>query len=284
MKKQRRLVALMVATVLLAGCATETAHPVVTKSTSIPISGRQAPSGKLVWSDEFSGLAGAAPDSSNWSPNVGGQGWGNKQLEYDTANQNVYQDGQGHLVLEARKDPHKGLHCWYGPCEYTSARISTKGHYSFIYGYVESRIKIPAGQGFWPAFWLLGDNISSVGWPACGELDIMEIKGKEPSINYGAVHSPVELLKTYTLQDSSFADSFHTFALHWTVSHLAFSVDGNIYARLDKASLTDQQKWVFDHPFNIILNLAVGGLFPENPDDTTAFPEKMQVDYIRVYS
>jgi len=282
MKKVMLLMVTLIISISSAGCdATNTIKPTSISTPTANIE-RQGTPGQLIWSDEFNGVSGTSPDPSKWTPQTGGKGWGNKQLEYDTDNHNAYQDGQGNLVLEARKNS-KGLQCWYGTCKYKSARITTKGNFSFTYGRIEARIKVPSGKGFWPAFWLLGDNISSVGWPACGEIDIMEIKGKEPSINYGAAHSPVGLLKKYELQDGSFADNFDTFALEWAPDQLSYFVDGNNYVNLEKASLTDQQKWVFDHPFNIILNLAVGGLFPENPDDTTVFPQKMQVDYVRVY-
>jgi len=243
---------------------------------------RQATPSKLVWSDEFNGSVGALPDPSKWSPDVGGSGWGNKQLEYDTDNKNAYQDGQGNLVLEARKSNPEGLKCWYGTCQYTSARTGTDGHFSFTYGRLEARIKIPYGQGIWPAFWLLGSNVATVGWPACGEIDVAEDTGSSISLNHAAIHGPNSLTKDFFSQPGNFADSFHVFALQWTPNALSFFMDGIQYGILNKVS--DPQDWVFNHPFSIILNVAVGGNWPGNPDASTVFPQKMYVDYVRVYT
>jgi len=271
----------------LTGCASLENAPGA-RTTATPKN--QASPWKLVWDDEFNGPAGAPPDQGKWSPDVGGNGWGNEQLEYDTDNQNVYQDGQGNLVLEARKSNPEGLQCWYGPCDYTSARITTSGHFSFTYGRLEARIKIPYGQGLWSGLWLLGSNVATVGWPLCGEVDIMENIGMEPASIHGSVHGPGNLDDTYTLFSNpytlphgAFADGFHTFALQWDPGHLSFFVDGMNYATFDRTSLTDQRNWVFNHPFNIILDVAVGGGFPGNPDPTTVFPQKMYVSYVRLY-
>src|SRR5436305_13558925 len=139
----------------------------IATATSVPQT--QTTSRRLVWSDEIDGASGTPADPSKWSPRIGGGGWGNKQLDYDTDNQNIYQDGQGNLVIEARKGNPTGLQCWYGACQYTSAQISTNGHFSFTYGQFEARMKIPRGKGLWTAFWLLGNNCDTVGWPVCGE-------------------------------------------------------------------------------------------------------------------
>jgi beta-glucanase (GH16 family) len=237
---------------------------------------------KLVWSDEFNGPGGAPPDPSKWTPETGGEGWGSKQLDYDTNNQNAYQDGQGNLVLEARKGNPAGSKCWYGPCQYTSAHISTSGHFSFTYGRLEARIKIPYGQGIWSAFWLLGNNCATVGYPTCGEVDVMENIGREPDLIYGTVHGPEYFSGNYRLQHGTFSDDFHVFALQWDPSHLYFFMDGINYATLNKATLTNQRDWVYDHPFYIVLNLPVGGEWPGSPDSTTVFPQKMYVSYIRL--
>jgi beta-glucanase (GH16 family) len=250
----------------------------------------QASPWKLVWNDEFSGPAGAPPDPSKWTPDIGGNGWANTQLEYDTDNLNAYQDGQGNLVLEARKVKSEGLQCWYGPCQYTSARINTHNHFSFTYGLLVARIKMPYGQGLWPGFWLLGSNFATVGWPTSGEIDVMENLGKkEPATIHGTVHGPETssdshtlFTRSYTLPHGNFADDYHVFALQWNLSHLYFFVDGINYATFDKATLTNQQDWVFIHPFHIILDVAVGG-WPGSPDSTTVFPQKMYVSYVRVY-
>jgi beta-glucanase (GH16 family) len=257
-----------------------------TKTTPMPVetTTHQASTWKLVWSDEFDGSQGAAPDPNRWTPDVGGEGWGNRQLEYNTNNQNAYQDGKGNLVLEARQDNPAGYQCWYGSCQYTSAHITTKGHLSFTYGLLEARIKIPYDQGIWTSFWLLGSNCDTVGWPACGEIDIMENVSPEPATIYGSTHGPENFTSTYSLQHGTFADDFHTFALQWDTDHLYYFVDGKTYAALHRATLKNQQSWVYDHPFNIILNLAVGGDWPGNPNATTLFPQKLYVSYMRLYS
>lgn len=244
------------------------------------------PGWKLVWSDEFDRPAGTPPDLTKWSPDVGGLGWGNQQLEYDTKNQNAYQDGQSNLVLEARADNPQGYRCWYGTCKYTSARITTEQHFSFTYGLIEARIKLPAGQGLWPAFWLLGSNYTKVGWPACGEIDIMENLGREPNIIHSSIHGPgyFDDTSTYTLPHGKFSDSFHTFALEWTSQYLRYIIDGKSFFTIPKAILVRRLEWVFDQPFFIILNNAVGGTWPGNPTATTVFPQKMLVSYVRIYT
>ena len=244
--------------------------------------------GKLIWSDEFSGPARTRPDPNKWVPSVEGHGWGNQQLEYDTDNQNTYQDGQGHLVIEARKDNPSGYQCWYGSCEYTSARLTTKKRFSFTYGLIEASIRIPRGQGLWPAFWLLGANCKRIGWPDCGEIDVMENIGNEPDTIYGSIHGPGHfadsvLQNSYVLPHGTFADGFHVFALEWCSEYLSFFVDGKQYATVTKTSFFNPQEWVYNHPFNIILNLAIGGTWPGDPSPTTVFPQKMYVAYVRLY-
>lgn len=241
---------------------------------------------KLVWSDEFDGPKGAPPDPSKWTVDVGGSGWGNNQLDYDTNNQNASQDGQGNLVIEARKTNSSEFRCWYGPCQYTSARITTNGHFSFTYGRLEARIKIPYGQGIWSAFWLFGDNCPTVGWPKCGEIDVMENIGREPTTIHGTVHGPrndVDYSGTYDVAHGAASDDFHVYALEWDPAHLYFFVDGINYYTFDKITLMSEQDWVYDHPFSIVLNLAVGGTWPKSPNSTTVFPQKMSISYVRVY-
>jgi len=239
---------------------------------------------KLVWNDEFDGPEGAFPDPHKWTPDVAGNGWYHQQLDYDTNNQNVYQDGKGNLVLEARKSNPTGYQCWYGACEYTSARITTRDHFSFTYGLLEARIKIPYGQGIWSAFWLLGNNCAVAGWPNCGEIDLMENIGREPGTIYGTAHSSGHFSSPYKLEQGAFSHDFHIFALQWNPDHLYFFVDGISYYTVDRATITNQAYWVYDHPFEIILNLAVGGEWPGNPDATTIFPQKMYISYLRLYT
>jgi beta-glucanase (GH16 family) len=249
---------------------------------------------KLVWSDEFDGTAPqSAPNPLNWTYDAGREGWGNDELETycsynsntapcNSAEPNTYVGSDGYLHIVAR-NPAKGV--------YTSARLKTEGLHSFRYGRIEARIKMPAGQGFWPAFWMLGNKITTVGWPACGEVDIMESVGKFPTMNFGSIHGPgftgTSITTGYPLpNDAKFADSFHTFGILWSPRQMKFYVDdpSNIYATYTPASLTAGGVWPFDSDkFFFILNLAVGGKWPGSPDATSIFPQEMLVDYVRVY-
>ncbi len=234
---------------------------------------------KLAWNDEFSQPAGTPPDPHKWAPVIGVAG-GNGQLDYDTA-QNAYQDGQGNLVIEGRRENPAHYQCLYGSCAYTSAQLTTRSHFSFTYGRIEARIKIPAGQGIWPAFWLLGDGCKGL---TCGEMDVMEIIGKEPSTLYGTLHGPSYFSGIYQLPRGIFADAYHVFALQWDPRHIAFFVDGINYATFNRSSLADPNAWIYSHPFYVILDLAIGGTWPGNPDVTTTFPSKMYVSYVRFYT
>jgi beta-glucanase (GH16 family) len=246
---------------------------------------------KLIWSDEFNGSKNSPSSSKNWTAETGGGGWGNRELEYYTADrENSYQDGSGSLVIKATqlKQP-DNLSCWYGPCRFTSARLTTKNKFQLIYGRVEARIKVPVGEGVWPAFWLLGSNISEMGWPACGEIDVMENIGREPSTVHGTIHGPGYsggngIGMPFNLSgDKRFADDFHVFALEVEPEIIRWYVDDVLYETRTPADLPKGTKWVYDHPFFIILNLAIGGNWPGGPDATTKFPQSMLVDYVRVY-
>ncbi len=241
----------------------------------------------LAWSDEFNGPNGSAIDSSKWSFDIGGSGWGNNELEtYTSRSANSVLEG-GMLVIKALRET------FTGPDgitrNYTSARLLTKNKFSQAYGRFEARIKIPYGQGIWPAFWMLGDNIDTAHWPNCGEIDIMENIGREPSIVHGTFHGPgysggSGISAAYTLPNGQrFSDDFHTFAVEWEPNVMRFYVDGLLYKTRTPADLPSGTSWVFDHPFFIILNVAVGGTWPGNPDATTVFPQQMLVDYVRVY-
>jgi len=237
----------------------------------------------LTWRDEFDGAAGTSADNAKWRLKVGPNG-ANGELEYYTSRpQNVTLDGNGNLVITALKESYMG----YG---YTSARLESGGRFQQAYGRFESRIKLPAGQGIWPAFWGLGNNIGQVGWPSCGEIDIMENIGREPSINHGSLHGPGysgngSLSGSYRLPDgAAFASDFHVFAVEWEPNVVRFYVDQVLYETRTPADLQSGQRWVFDHPFTIIVNVAVGGGFPGNPNSTTQFPQQMLVDYVRVYA
>lgn len=234
---------------------------------------------KLVWSDEFNGAAQSRPDPAKWIYDLGAGKWGNDELEtYTSARANIQLDGAGHLVITALRTA----------SGYTSARIKTLGKFVTTYGKIEARIKIPYGQGMWPAFWMLGSNIESIGWPACGEIDIMENIGREPSVVHGSMHGPgysggEGLSGAYALAGARFSDDFHTFSVVWHAQSAEFFVDGNSYYRVTPSSLLPGTQWIFNHPFFILLNLAVGGSWPGNPDSSTEFPQTMIVDYVRVY-
>jgi beta-glucanase (GH16 family) len=238
---------------------------------------------KLVWSDEFDAPAGSAVDGSKWKYDVGGNGWGNDQLEYDTeGTDNAVQDGAGNLVITAR--PGSGDDsCWNGACQYTSARLDTGGRFSVKYGELQARIQIPCGKGLWPAFWALGSNVDSVGWPASGEIDMMENVGGEPTTIHGSLHGPGYQLTGASENSASYCQAFHLYAATWSSSGISFQVDGQTYASFTPAS-TNGNPWVFDQSFFLILNLAVGGSWPGDPDSSTQFPAQMKVDYVRVYA
>jgi len=235
----------------------------------------------LAWQDEFDGPAGQLPDPGRWRFDVGTD-WGNQQLEYDTARaQNASLDGAGNLAIIARKEN-------YLEQEYTSARINTRGLFEQARGRFEARIKLPVGQGIWPAFWALGNDFGTAGWPTCGEIDIMEYRGQEPNVILGTVHGPgysggSAVGTRYTLPGANFNDDFHVFAIEWSESRITWFVDDVIYRVITPADLPAGGRWVFDHPFFVILNVAVGGNFVGPPDESTIFPQTMLVDWVRVY-
>ena len=241
----------------------------------------------LRWADEFDGPARNVPDPAKWDYDIGGNGWGNNELEtYTRRSENAFLDGDGHLIIKVIKETLTGPDGIKR--DYTSSRLLTKGKFTQRYGRLEARIKVPFGQGIWPAFWMLGADIDQVGWPSCGEIDIMENVGREPAVNHGSLHGPgysggSPLTGIYTLPaGQKFADDFHTFAIEWEPTAVRFYVDDNLYQTRTPADLSGK-RWAFDHPFFVILNVAVGGNFPGNPDDTTTFPQTMTVDFVRVY-
>jgi beta-glucanase (GH16 family) len=241
----------------------------------------------LVWSDEFNGPNGSSVDASKWVAETGGDGWGNKELEYYTARTKNAYTQDGNLVIKASREKYTGAD---GVArDFTSARLKTQGKFSQAYGRFEARIKIPRGEGMWPAFWMLGDDIGKVGWPACGEIDIMENIGKEPATVHGSIHGPgyigtVGLEAAYKLPaGQQFADDFHVFAAEWDPDVIRLYVDDHLYSTRPRAALNPGWKWPFDHPFFLLLNVAVGGDWPGNPDAAMVFPQSMLVDYVRVY-
>ena len=224
---------------------------------------------QMVWQDEFDGGAGQLPDSATWNLDVGTD-WGNAQMEYDTDRpENVSLDGQGYLAIV-----------------YTSGRINTKGLFETQYGRIEARMKLPYGQGLWPAFWMLGSNIDEVGWPNCGEIDIMEYRGQKTSRVHGSLHGPgysgaAPVTTSFDLPNGRFDLDFHVFAVEWDKNFVEFYVDDHRYLRIDKEDVPGT--WVFDHPFFILINLAVGGNYVGQPNEMTLFPQTLLVDYVRVY-
>jgi len=231
---------------------------------------------RLVWQDEFNGTL--DPD---WVFDIGRgtNGWGNNELQYYTRRPENVRVENGVLVIEARQETYEGA-------AYTSARLKTEGRRAFGYGRFEARIQVPRGQGLWPAFWALGADRGAVGWPTCGEIDVMEHIGREPAAVHGTVHGPgysgaKGVGGAFTLPKGTFSDGFHVFAADWEPGRLTFSVDGQDYKTITPAEVSG--RWVFDHPFFLLLNLAVGGNWPGPPDDKTLFPARMLVDYVRVY-
>jgi beta-glucanase (GH16 family) len=242
----------------------------------------------LVWSDEFEGPSGALVDATKWAHDLGGGGWRNQELQtYTDRGRNASLTGDGSLVIQALRETFTGADAITR--EYTSARLKTQGRFEQAYGRFEARLKLPRGQGLWPAFWMLGADIGTVGWPRCGEIDIMENIGREPSIVHGTLHGPgysgaSGVSGAFTFPGGArVADDFHVFAVEWEPSAVRWFVDGQLYQTRTPADLPAGQRWVFDHPFFMILNVAVGGSWPGNPDATSVFPQTMLVDYVRVY-
>ena len=214
---------------------------------------------------------------------------GNDEKEYYTdASENIALNGQGQLMIVARRAP-AGLTCHYGPCLYTSARVTTRGRMLVAPGRVEIRVKLPAGQGLWPAFWMLGHDYPATPWPACGELDVMENHGSEPTTTSSAVHGPgysgaTPFAHAYTLERGTFSDDFHTFTVEWDSLHVRFFVDDTAHYGITRDAVEHFGKAIFDQPFYLILNLAVGGRFDGDPRSDAIFPATMLVDFVRVYA
>ena len=257
--------------IVVSGCETDTKQNLETRNW------------QLTWSDEFEGTSGQSPDPTKWTFDIGtgSNGWGNQELQYYTNRvQNVATDGSGNLVITALKENYNGS-------QYTSARIKTKGKFNQQYGRFEARLKTPYGQGVWPAFWMLGNNFENVGWPNCGEIDIMELRGQLPSTINGTIHGPGysganPISGSYTLYNSRFDTEFHLFAVEWDAQKIDFFVDGFLYKRISKNEVPGE--WVFDQAFFMILNVAIGGNYVGLPNNnTTIFPQKMTIDYVRVY-
>lgn len=236
------------------------------------------PGYKLVWQDEFNGTE---LSSADWNYETGGSGWGNNELEYYTSgNKNAYLLN-GNLVIEAKKED-------MGNRSYTSARITTAGKREFKYGRIDIRARLPVQTGMWPALWMLGNDIGSKGWPYCGEIDIMELVGKNPKQVVGSFHwknddaSEGTINNRYDLTAGDFSQDFHLYSLVWGKDQYQILVDNKVYVTAKPSDIKAAYN-PFNHPFYLIFNVAVGGDWPGSPDGSTSFPQKMLVDYVRVY-
>lgn len=259
--------------VVLVGC---TSAPAAIPATATPI---PVPDGwTLVWHDEFDG---DIINASNWTYDLGGGGWGNGESQVYTDRPENARVENGLLIIEARKEVNEN-----GGSNFTSARLKTQGLQTFQYGRIEARIKVPEGRGFWPAFWMLGSNFPEVGWPDCGEIDIMEYVGREPDLIMGTMHGPGYAgavgLSKWNRQEFNIADDFHTYAIEWDANQISWYFDGELYSTYTREDV-GAREWVFDQPFFIILNLAIGGTLGGLVMPDTPFPAQYQVDYVRVY-
>ena len=292
----RRLARLGAAALLAAAvaCSSGGSATTVPPTTTPPVTTPPATSWTLVWSDEFDGAAGSRVDAAKWTHDLGDGcangicGWGNNEKEYYTdATDNVSLDGEGRLRIVARQAP-AGLTCYYGPCRYTSGKITTRGKMSAAPGRVEARLQLPSGQGLWPAFWMLGSGFPGVPWPACGELDVMEFKGSTPTATSSAIHGPgysgnTPFAHTNSLGSGTFTTGFHTFAVEWDAESVRFSVDSVTHYAVGRSDLLQRGSSILDQSYFVILNLAVGGNFDGDPASDAVIPATMLVDWVRVY-
>jgi beta-glucanase (GH16 family) len=234
----------------------------------------------LAWADEFNGTQ---IDPANWGYDIGGGGWGNDEWQFYTAESRNAYVKNGRLIIEALKEKYQNR-------DYTSARLITKGKREFTFGRVDIRAKLPKGQGIWPALWMLGSNIDQIGWPACGEIDIMELLGHQPDKTYGTIHwgkqgAGVSQTAQGSLQltnGKTFADEFNVFSLDWEKDKLSILVNDKVIFSTTAAKL-GAANYLYNSPYFFIMNIAVGGRWPGYPDATTVFPQRMEVDYIRVF-
>ena len=286
-------------------CGTCTAPQTCGGSGTPNVCGNGLPGWTLTWSDEFNGPNGSAPDSSKWVYDIGwgDGGWGNGELEYYTnTRQNSYmQDGS--LVIAARTDNlQSGMTCGSSACKYTSARLKTLGKFSQTYGRFEARIKIPTGSGMWPAFWTMGTDFPTKDWPGCGEIDVMENWGVDGTVIAGTTHDPGYdpdngVTGEYTFPSiTTVANDYHLYAMEWETNAIRFYVDGHEYHCVRKPDAPasacgsisgtvnkSPHTWPFDHPFFMLLNLAIDGDSGDRPTSSTKFPGLMLIDYVRVY-
>lgn len=235
----------------------------------------------LVWSDEFEADAGEPINAEFWTCEIGGWGWGNNESQFYTdRTNNVVHDGEGNLVITAREESYEGS-------EYTSARCITQDKVEPMFGRIEARIDLPEGQGIWPAFWMLGAEFPETDWPDSGEIDIMEYIGAEPRSVHGTIHGPGYSgsggFGMRYIADEPVATEFHVFAIEWEPDTITWTFNGEVYHTMNPDALYGMGEWVYNQPFFLLMNIAVGGNWPGYPDDTTVFPQEMLIDYVRVY-
>jgi beta-glucanase (GH16 family) len=240
----------------------------------------------LAWSDEFNGPRGSRPNRRKWTFETG-YGWGDGELQSYTARRaNASLDGKGHLAIRARRERYTGAD--RRTANYTSARMSSRARFEFAYGRVEARIRVPGGRGLLPAFWALGTDVDRVGWPAAGEVDLMEVHGGKPFTVHGTLHGPRAGGGHYALAATRrsrvpLTSGFHVYGVSWRPGRIVFRLDGAVYAVRTRADLSGGARWRFDHPFYLLFTLAVGPRWLGEPDSTTRFPATMLVDWVRVW-
>lgn len=267
---------------MLFACQNAAVQPTLQPKTDTLVVVKTPQERKLVWADEFDidGL----PDAKKWGYDVGGNGWGNNELQYYTSGrkENARVE-KGNLIIEAHKESYQGS-------AYTSARLLTKSTATWAYGKFEIRAKIPGGRGTWPAIWMLGQNISNAGWPLCGEIDIMEHVGFDPGVVHGTVHTEAYNHSKGTQKGKQITvptamTDFHVYAVDWTPEQMDFLVDGTVFYTLTKSAMGNgTAQWPFIQPFFLILNVAVGGNWGgQKGVDEAIWPRRMEVDYVRVY-
>jgi beta-glucanase (GH16 family) len=277
----KRIASLILLGILfLTACSSATPQPTATPTVvptlvPTPTYGWNPQGWNLAWSDEFDGTT---IDPANWTYDIGGNGWGNVELEYYTNRPENARLENGMLIIEARSEKYEGL-------PYTSARLKTQGLREFQYGRIEARMKLPSGQGIWPAFWMLGVGKS---WPLGGEMDVLEYIGKTPDTVYQTVHGPgysgaKGIGSHYVLTADKLKNDFRVYAIEWQPNEIRWYVDDQQVFKVTPDQIPSGAQWVYDHPFYMILNLAVGGGWPGFPDSTTVFPQQLLVDYVRVY-
>ena len=281
---ERRLRTLLLATALIVGAAALAGASQRASARAATTAG--SCTSAISCGDDFNGAAGAAPDPSKWVHETGGSGWGNSELEcYTDRLANAHQDGAGHLLIIARYEPN--YRCADGNVNnYTSARLNSV--WQFQYGSVELSAKLPTGHGIWPAFWAMGNDFPTVNWPKAGEIDVSEVIGKQPTIDHVALHGPRGggrgdySLNAQLDAGADLSAAYHRYGATWTSGSISFYFDGKLVRTFTQSDIPAGGRWVFDHPFYALLNVAVGGRWPGSPDSTTFAngDQVMTIDYV----